>query len=261
MITRRTVLLTALDLASAAGTVTAVTAASWATEAPPLRLCYFEAYAPFAFRDAAGAMTGIQVDALDLLLAQRMGLRVSHEGYPWARAQEIVRTGLGDGFCTSPTAERQAYALFSPHPVFRAPSAVVYLRDGPAAPALAAAQTIGDLRGLQHVNYIGNQFIARLFGADTVAWVPTPALALEMIARGHADFMVWAGIATRYEVHRLGFDAILADHPIDVGEVAAYHLGLRRSLPGVEALMAGFSAALAAAEADGAIAAILARDR
>ena len=60
-------------------------------------------------------------------------------------------------------------------------------------------------------------------------------MALEIMVKGRADCRVWAEITARYEVRRLGFDARLTNHPINVGEVAA-----------------------AEAEADGAIEAILA---
>ena len=230
-----------------------------AAELPPVRLAYFDAYAPFSFRTPDGAMTGVEVEALDLVLGQRLGRRLIHVGCPWARAQALVESGEADGFCTAPTPERERYARFSRSPLFISPSVVVYHPRGPAAAVLAAAATRTDLQGFTHVNYLGNAFIERLFGHDAVLWVRTPEMALQMIERGRADYMVWAEQTARYEMRRLGLDTELAWHAIDPGAVAAYHFGLRRGYPDGEALLAGVDDALEDAGILEDIAAILRR--
>ncbi len=236
---RRTLLLAALGLAN-------VPQPGAADEELPLRLAYFDSYAPFAFRDRDGAMTGVEVRTLDIILVGGLGLTVEHQGYPWARAQEMVETGAADGFCTAPTPERSEYAHFSRLPVFVNPSAIVYHSGNPRAAALAAAIRKEDLSSFTHVNYIGNGFVERLFGHDAVVWAPTPAMALLMIERGHADYMMWAALAAAYEVHRLGLDHILVSHPLNIGPPVPYHFGLRRSYPGCEVLMVRFDNALVA---------------
>lgn len=75
---------------------------AWAAPAAELKLVYFDDFAPYSWRDEQGRMRGLMIDVMDRVAAQ-MGLRVRHEGYPWQRAQKLVRMAQADGFVTIAT--------------------------------------------------------------------------------------------------------------------------------------------------------------
>jgi polar amino acid transport system substrate-binding protein len=52
-----------------------------------LRIAYSSTFPPVSFLDG-DTMKGILIDTLDEVLGKRLGLTLSHQGYPWARAQE-----------------------------------------------------------------------------------------------------------------------------------------------------------------------------
>ncbi len=53
---------------------------------------YFGDWKPYSWVEK-GKMQGILIDIAEKALVKRMGLKASHKGYPWARAQELVKSG------------------------------------------------------------------------------------------------------------------------------------------------------------------------
>lgn len=72
-----------------------------------LNMVYFDDFAPYSWRDEEGKMRGLMVDVMDRV-GLELGVQVHHEGYPWLRAQKLVRAGQADGFVTVPTRARRA---------------------------------------------------------------------------------------------------------------------------------------------------------
>ncbi|WP_246804145.1 hypothetical protein [Desulfosarcina cetonica] len=74
----------------------------------PMKFVYFEDFAPYSYRED-GCMKGILIDVTDRIVRTQMGLLVRHTGYPWERAQAMVRTGEADAFISVPTPARSVY--------------------------------------------------------------------------------------------------------------------------------------------------------
>jgi polar amino acid transport system substrate-binding protein len=129
----------------------------WGAEMrPPLRMVYFESGEPLSWRGADGGMRGLLIDILEVTLRKWAGIDLTHEGYPWARAQLMVRQGGADGFCTIPTPERLTYTIASAEPA-TSPAFSVYTKaDGKRMGELKLVKTIEDLRPFSHVSYIGS---------------------------------------------------------------------------------------------------------
>lgn len=69
-----------------------------AAPAPSLNMVYFNDFAPYSWRDEQGKMRGIMVDVMDRVAAE-LGIRVTHQGYPWLRAPETGAFRPGRWFC------------------------------------------------------------------------------------------------------------------------------------------------------------------
>ena len=54
---------------------------------------------------------GLQPEIAEQVTA-RLGLKAEHGFYPWARANDMIRTGEADVFITTPTPARFAFAVF-----------------------------------------------------------------------------------------------------------------------------------------------------
>ncbi len=81
----------------------------------PLKIVYFNDFAPFSFGDSA-QVQGIYPDLLTEVLANSLSIPVNHAAYPWSRAQQLVQSGEADAFFTTPTDARKAYATFAGDP-------------------------------------------------------------------------------------------------------------------------------------------------
>jgi hypothetical protein len=81
-------------------------------------------------------------------VAERAGLVIRREIWPWQRAQAMVEQGVADLFVTVPTGQREAYAVFAKRPLFQADTVILYGKAGPQAARIAAAEKDGTLAAI-----------------------------------------------------------------------------------------------------------------
>ena len=63
-----------------------------------IRFVYYNDNAPFGWEEN-GEMQGIYIDIVNEVFKKRLGIPVEHRGYPWKRAQMMVKNGDADGYC------------------------------------------------------------------------------------------------------------------------------------------------------------------
>ena len=200
---RRAAIKTLAGLASAAST------AHLARASEPFRLAYFETYSPLSFVDK-GHLTGILVDVLDEVIG-RMGLPRVHSGFPWARAQLLVKNGEQDAICTIATPERLEYAQAADEPVVTAFNCIFVRKDHPKLAQLAQVTSLDELRAMKLgvLSYAANGWAkAKLTGFD-VMWGSDFGSSLKMLVAGRGDLMVENALTMQYSLARTpGGDAI-----------------------------------------------------
>ncbi len=201
---------------------------------------------------------GISVESLDVV-AKRAGIVIHREIWPWQRAQAMVQQGVADVMVTVPTAEREAYAAFTEHPLFHAETVVLYNKASPLAERIAAARRLDDLTGIVFVAYLGSGWTNEVLVGQQVTWVNDRPTVMSMLAAGHADASLSDNLLSRSIIDAEGLGDKIGTHRIESTHPHFYHIGIRRSLPGAEALLARLDAATVAAEQDGTLGAILKR--
>ncbi len=152
----------------------------------PLIVAQGDSLGALANHDEDSRPEGISVDSLDVV-AKRAGIAIHREVWPWPRAQAMVEQGGADMFVTVPTAEREAYALFTHHPLFHGETVVLYGKTGPLADRIASARTLDDLKGVAFVAYLGSGWTAEALAGQQVTWVNDRPTVMSMLAAGHAD--------------------------------------------------------------------------
>lgn len=217
-------------------------AAQGHAEATLLRLGLSNESPPTSF-EQDGQAKGIIRDLLEALFAQMPEYRVEFHSRPWARAQLEVTAGRLDGFCTFPSDGRKAYARFAQHPMYVWDYGnLVYSATNPRAGAFARAKSFEDLRGLT------------LVAQDNVDWekenvpdfimrypVSTPDQMMHMVfLRKAGDFLVMSPEQALYYAQRFGYMNQLRHAKVDFipNSQVQFHVGLRQSLPNVDAVMA-----------------------
>jgi polar amino acid transport system substrate-binding protein len=221
----------------------------------PLLLVYFDSFAPFSQRQPDGSMSGIFIDIMNELLSKRLGLAVRHEGYPWARAQQMVRNGEADGFVTVPTDERLSYTVASQEWVTQGRFTMFVRRDAVALrERLAKARDVEALRGLTLGSYLGNGWVkSRFAGKDwEVSYASSRSHALRMLAARRFDVLVDSSNATLAALKAAGLEAEIVELA-PVLESSETRLMLARSSPHVGKL-AQIDATLRRMKADGTLA-------
>ena len=160
-----------------------------AEAADPLHIVYANSFPPVSFLDG-GAMKGMLVDVLDEILGKRMDLTLRHDGLPWARAQDLVKDGGADAYCTNMTEARAAYCNFGAEPVIAMNYVVFYAKANPKAEAIRRITRLDDLAGFSQGDYLGNGFAEVNFKALKIDWAPTMERVFAKIVAGRNDISV-----------------------------------------------------------------------
>lgn len=193
--------------------------------AQSLRVAYFDRYPPLSLRDRDGSMRGLLVDLVNAL-GSAAGLGLSHHGYPWARAQAMVRQGQLDAVCTTSTAERRSYLLFCDTPLISLHFGVCHRLDDPR---IAGLRSLADLRRLRQGNYRGSGYAQQHLEAAQLRLDHDPDSVLRRIAAGDLDVYVDAELNTRHRIRALGLETKLGYTPAAFLPPTGYCFGLRRS--------------------------------
>lgn len=177
-----------------------------------MRLVYFENFPPFSWRED-DQMKGILIDVVNEAVQVRMGIPVSHEGYPWARAQNLVKNGEADAFVTIPTPERKEYTKVSNQPVITTKVTLFTNINHERMDEFKNIETISDLKPFSLVDYIGNGWAHENLAGFNVDWSPYMDNVLHKLANNRGDIFVQVSQVTHYAVKQLGLQDIIVEIP------------------------------------------------
>ena len=159
----------------------------------PLRILTEGAYPPFNYRDAAGRLTGFDVDIAEALCA-RLKRNCTLETRPWAALLPALAGGKADAVIASmliPSPGRQAppaddrIAFTASY--YSTPGRFAARKSGAVVPASAAA--MAGKRVAVQKGSIHEAFLARRFPDAMAVPLPTLEEAEAALAEGRADFL------------------------------------------------------------------------
>ncbi len=178
-----------------------------ATAAEPMHFVYYDSYRPRSWDDN-GTMRGILVDVIDEAIGKRLGVPVTHAGYPWKRAQLKVKEGTADAFVTMPTQERRLYTVIGNEPVIEFGLRIVTRKNHPRTRELESITSVEQLKGYKVADYLGNAWAKRNLKDINVRWLPDIDKLFPFLLDDRADIIV-ASERTIYEMKRQGYGAQL----------------------------------------------------
>ena len=193
-------------------------------------LVYFEDYQPFSWKDENGRMKGLLVDLLIEALQKRMKISVEHRGYPWARAQEMVRFGEADGFCTVPTTERKQYTWISNEPVVNNTVTIFTWKNNPQIGTLKKAKTVEDLKDFRHGQYSGSGWARKNLKGMNVLWVSSLSQVLEMLAAQRIEIVAESSFVMRHRIKSMQLEDRVLEIP-NVVDSNAFNLCIGKKSP------------------------------
>lgn len=173
---------------------------------------YYHDYAPFGWAEN-GKMKGIYIDIVSEAFTKRLGIPVEHRGYPWKRAQKMVREGKADGYCTTVTPERLSYSLATEEPVLDVHFKIYAAIDSPRLEQLKNVKSISDLRGFKLTDYSGSGWAEENLSSLDIQWLPTNEQIWKFLIEGRADAAVKNEWTTRYVLKELGYQDQIVELP------------------------------------------------
>ena len=221
----------------------------------PLKIVYFNDFAPFSWQGTE-KMQGIYVDVLNEALSNRMGLNITHHGFPWARAQEKVKSGKADAFITVPTKQRSVYTKFSKS-VIQLSTQVFVRASHPDVEKMKHINSIAQLKGYVLVDYVGNGWATNALKDMDVHWLARFDQIFPYMVKNRGDVHVASGHMVRYNLKKMGYKGKIIEMPNPVASLAA-HLCIGHQSEYVKILRA-FNETIKAMKQDGSINAIFAK--
>ncbi|HEV2675342.1 MAG TPA: transporter substrate-binding domain-containing protein [Aliidongia sp.] len=205
---------------------------------------------PFSVGEPDGSVSGILPDALRLVAA-RAQLSVRCLAYPWARAQEMVRTGAADALVTLWTEEREREMIFARTPLLQDEMQVYFRRDRSDAPRLRAGLNPREISGLGVLGYIADGWIAANVPAEAVVGrCQLPDDCVRRLGAGGGDIMFGFRVPMARMLHTLGLENAIEGAPLRPPAPALFRFGIRRSHPDAAAIADRIDRAAAASSAD-----------
>lgn len=205
-----------------------------AAAAEPLRVVYFDDYEPISW-SISSVMRGVLIDIVDEAIVKRMGITVEHRGYPWARAQAMVKVGDADAFLTVATPERSEYTMAGNEVVLRLENVAYISARHPRRWELEQVKTLGDLKPYLLGAYLGSGWAKTRLAEHRVHWAPRISTILGMVGAERVDAFVDAAQAVRYHVRRLNLDAGIVELA-PIFDVVHFRLCIRKNSPYVAQL-------------------------
>lgn len=223
--------------AASAGSIAAFVRAP-ARAAEPITVVFHATAPPFSVGEADGSVTGLLPDAMRLVAA-RAQLSVRYLAYPWARAQEMVRTGEADALVTLRTGARDREMIFADTPLLRDEMQVYFRRDRSDAPRLRAGLNPRAISGLGVLGYIADGWIAANVPADAIVGrCQVPDECVRRLGAGGGDIMFGFRVPMARMLRALGLEDTLEGAPLNPPAPALFRFGIRRSRPDAAALAA-----------------------
>jgi len=200
-----------------------------------LKIVYFESYSPFSWKEN-NQMHGILIDVLNEALQKRMGIPVTHEGYPWKRAQMMVRRNIADAFATVPTPERKEYTVISNEPVILATFTMFINKNDSKTEQFKKIKKIDDLKKFKLGQYIGSGWANKKLANMEVMWTSKLSSVLKMLANQRFDIFIDTSQVVRYNIKKMGYQSQIIEIPT-ILDSAPFKLCIGKKSPYVHILL------------------------
>ncbi len=178
---------------------------------------YYSDYAPFGWIED-GKMQGLYIDIVNEAFTNRSGIPIEHEGYPWKRAQNMVRKGKADGYCTVVTPERLTFSYASEESIIEVNFKIYAPVGSPRLNLLREVKSIPELKSFKLVDYRGSGWAEKNLSGLDMHWLNTNIQVWKYLMKGRADATVKNEWTTRHVLKKLGYQDKIVELPNNINE-------------------------------------------
>ncbi len=221
-----------------------------------MTVVYAKGYEPFSWKGKNGEVNGVEVELLEVLLKEKMGISLIHKSCPWARCQNWVKKGLNDAFLTIPTPERKAYAEITDLPIFTTKFFIYVGHKNPKLSELREIKTLSELKSRNDI--ILGQILGAGWhgihyqGAKKISKAANSVQILKMLELNRVDVYVEQAPLLRYQIKSLAFEGKILEMPHAM-DVVPWHLHISKKSPFLR-ILPKFNKLLEDMEKDGSMA-------
>ncbi len=187
-----------------------------------MKIVYFNNFAPYCW-EKDGQMQGILVDVFNEALQNRLKIPLSHTGYPWTRAQNMVKANKADAFATVPTPERRTYTNISTEPAVVGAFSLFIKKGDPKTDEFKKIINIPDMKRFKLGNYLGNGWAKTNLEGMEVDWAPTLDQTLSKLAKGRFEIFAGNTQVGNYTIKKMGLNNKISGIPVAF-DAPAFHL-------------------------------------
>lgn len=187
----------------------------------PMRIAYAD-YRPYSFFDKGAK--GLEIDILNRVLEQEMGIKLHHEILPWKRAQESVKKGHFDAFVSVSTPARGEYSRHSEIPVAYWQISL-FARSNKSLNTAAETITIDELKAMRSLSLgalRGNGWIEEHLGGTNIQNASSMHSLVSMLIKGRIDAIPDNSYTLGYYLKQFHRDADIIELPIRDSKIPMY---------------------------------------
>ncbi len=229
-------------------------AVSAAERSGAIKVVYFQDYPPFS-SGAGDQVQGAFVDIMQEALVKRMKQPLIHAGYPWERAQYMVKQGDADAFVTVHNPDRQRYTEASSEILYSDEIRFYVRKNHPDFNKIKTFTRLEQWIPYRIGSYIGAGWTKTSLSGFNITYFPLSESLYRSVAEGIVDASPEVAGHARPYILKQGLKDKIAEVPHSF-DTLRYRLCIRKGSNFVK-LLPEFDKTLKAMRHDGSLAEIL----
>jgi polar amino acid transport system substrate-binding protein len=219
-----------------------------------MKVVYFQDYPPFS-QGVGEQVHGVFIDILQEALFRRMKQPLIHAGYPWERAQYMVKQGEADAFVTVHNPDRQRYTEASSEALYTDEIRFYVRKNHPNFNKIKAFTRTEQFMPYRIGSYIGAGWTKTNLNGFNITYFPLSESLYRSVAEGIVDASPEIIAQARLYILKQGLQDEIVEVPHSF-DILRYRLCVRKS-SNFAKLLPEFDKTLKAMRSDGSLAEIM----
>jgi len=166
-----------------------------------IRISYNSDWPPYSY-GVGDKVKGVLPDLMEALFVDHLGLKVEHGGFPWVRAQEVIKAGRYDVMVTYPSDTRLTYAHRSENVVYNLRQRPVVAKGSKAESALTQNPNVAEFAKHRICAMIGDGWSQNFYKKNNNSFhtAKDTQACLRLVASGRMDIFLHMDAATTHNM-------------------------------------------------------------
>jgi len=166
-----------------------------------IRISYNSDWPPYSF-GVGQKVQGVLPDLMTYLFEEKMGMKVVQGGFPWVRAQEVVKAGQYDAMVTFPSSTRLEYSYGSLSTVYHLRQRPVVAKGSAAEKAIMANPDVKEFANFRICAMMGDGWSKNFYNKHKIEFRTAKDTqgCLRLVANGRMDVFLHMDAAAQHNM-------------------------------------------------------------